>query len=132
MRRLPRLIATLVLATGCATVDNGAEKATEKTVRVTKNAREVKDCKFLGKLQEEDHLSGSQLSQAVAESRATVYMRNKANAMGANTLLLIPSATNIGGSSQLGEAYACPAEPAAPAASPEDPAKGSAPATVKN
>src|SRR5262245_62066034 len=110
MRRLPRFFATLILAAGCATSDKGVEN-TEKTVRVTKSAREVKDCKFLGKVQEEDHLSGSQLSQAVVESRATVYMRNKASSMGANTLLLIPSAMNIDGSNPLGEAYACPAEP---------------------
>ena len=132
MRRLPRFFATLVFAAGCVSTDHSAEtdKSAEKTIRVTKDSREIKDCKFLGRVQEEDHLGGSQLSQSVAESRATVYMRNKASSMGANTLLLFRSSTNLGGSGELGEAYACPAEPGASPA-PARPAAESDPTAKK-
>jgi hypothetical protein len=38
-------------------------------------------------------------------------MRNKTNAVGRNVILMVRSTTNTGGSSQLGEAYACPVAP---------------------
>jgi hypothetical protein len=111
MRRLPRLIATLALATGCATADKDTVD-----VNVTGDALAVKDCKFLGNIQDDDHSYFGHTNQVVAESRATPYMRNKANALGANTILLLRTVTNIGGAVQLGEAYACPARPATPPA----------------
>ncbi len=111
MRRLPRLIATLALATGCVTADKDTVE-----VRLTREAVAVKNCKFLGNVQDDDHSYAGHSNQVVGESRTTAYMRNKANALGANTILLLRPVTNIGGATQLGEAYACPAEPVAPPA----------------
>jgi hypothetical protein len=111
MRRPPRLIATLALATGCVTADKDTV-----VVSVTRDALALKDCKFLGNLQGDDQLNGDPVGKATAENKpplsATAYMRNKAIAMGANTILLVRGTAS--GSNDFGEAYACPAAPSAP------------------
>jgi len=117
MRRLPRLFATLALVTGCATTaQNDAAN-----IRVTRNDLEVKDCKFLGHVQGDDQLNGGPVGRATAENdravNTTVYMRNKASAMGANTILLVSSAVSSSRGDQYGEAYSCVATPTAASAS---------------
>jgi len=87
-------------------------------VRITSNPEAVHGCKFLGQVNGSDHLNGGQFGQAAAEESATNEMKNQTNAMGGNIILLTRSTTNTGGSSQLGEAYACPTTPAQPTPTP--------------
>lgn len=103
------LLALISLA--CATAQGNAAK-----VRLTSNPDAVRECNFLGNVQGSDHLWGGTAGQGIAENNATVYMKNKTNAMGGDTILLARSTTNTSGSTQLGEASDCSAQPAAPAA----------------
>ena len=100
MRRLGRL--SLLLTIGCVSAQGNAAK-----IRITSNQFAVKDCKFLGQVEGDDHWNGGSLGQGIAENNATVYMRNQANALGADTVLMVRSSTNTSGSNQLGEAYRC-------------------------
>lgn len=97
------LIISAAAALGCETAQGNAAK-----VRITANPEAVRGCHFLGNVEGDDHWNGGTLGQGIAENNATVYMRNKANALGANVILMTRSATNSSGSNQLGEAYACP------------------------
>ena len=116
MRRLLRGPAILILAVGCATAEGNAAK-----VRITSNQFAVKDCRFIGNVEGDEHGWGGTMGQGIAENNATVYMRNRANAMGADTILMVRSATNTSGSNQLGEAYDCSSKPSPPAAASPGP-----------
>jgi hypothetical protein len=86
-------------------------------VRVTSNPESVRGCKPLGNVKGSDHWNGGTMGQGFAEESATNELRNNTAAMGGNTVLMVRSTTNTSGSTQLGEAYSCPAEPA-PAVTP--------------
>ncbi len=96
-----------ILTAGCTVAAQG----NAARIRITSNPEAVRGCKFLGNVEGDDHVNGGQFGQAAAENNATVYMRNKANALGGNVILMVRSSTNTGGSNQLGEAYACPDAP---------------------
>ena len=108
MKRSAWAAAVVLALSGCVTTTATGDAA---KVRITSNSEAVHGCKFLGNVRGDDHLNGGQFGQAAAEESATNEMRNRTHAMGGNVILLVRSTTNTGGSSQLGEAYACPAEP---------------------
>lgn len=97
-------IVALVFACGCVSLSTGGA-----AVRITANPDVVKDCKFVGQVSGSDHMWGGTAAQGIAEQNATAELQNKAADMGANTVFLARSSTGFSGSSQLGEAYVCPA-----------------------
>lgn len=108
----PKLFSILLsglslLSAGCATQLNAKGAA----VRVTSNPEVVRGCKYLGRVSGSDHMHGGVL-QGTAEKSADAEMRNGAAWIGANTIFLVRGSTGWGGSSQMGEAYSCPAAPA--------------------
>lgn len=103
------LTLSVLCLMGCVTTTATGDAA---KVRITSNPEAAHGCKFLGNVTGSDHLNGGQFGQAAAEESATNEMKNRTHAMGGDTILLTRATTNTGGSSQLGEAYACQAVPA--------------------
>jgi hypothetical protein len=77
------------------------------TVRLTTNPDVVKGCQYVGEVQGTDRMWGGMAGQGVAEDNAETRLRNKAAAMGADTVFLNISSTTTSGSKQKGEAYRC-------------------------
>jgi hypothetical protein len=77
------------------------------TVRLTTNPDLVKGCQYVGEVQGTDRMWGGLAGQGVAEDNAETRLRNKAAAMGADTVFLNISSTTTSGSKQKGEAYRC-------------------------
>jgi hypothetical protein len=96
--------AVVVAVTACtrATLTPQAE-----AVRVTSNGEAVRGCRRLGDVEGGDHLNGT----AKSPENARRYLKRNADRMGANTVLLTTTHTDGGGTTMLGEAYACPTTP---------------------
>ena len=99
-------ILLMVLVTGCASLTPAGEN-----VRITSNPDVVRGCKYIGRVEGNDHLNGGSMGQGAAEKNATIRLQNSAAEMGANTVFLARSSTGFSGSNQLGEAYSCSADP---------------------
>jgi len=106
MKRIARTLLLLPLV-ACATTKLKPEAA---SVRITANPETVRGCKFLQNVSGSDHWNGG-LAQGTAEESAIAEMKNATQWIGGNVILMVSSNTGWGGSSQRGEAYACPARP---------------------
>jgi hypothetical protein len=84
------------------------------TIRLTTESSAVTGCTALGSVEGSDLKNRGMLYQGVAENNATSQMRENADKLGANTILVVKSLTDNSGSTQVGEAYRCPASPATP------------------
>lgn len=99
--RLIAIVAVLSLSACASLTPKGA------TVRLTTNPDVVKGCQYLGEVRGTDRMWGGLAGQGVAEDNAETRLRNKAAAMGADTVFLNISSTTTSGSKQKGEAYRC-------------------------
>lgn len=111
MKKMPAVLSVMIaiLCAGCVVVRLTPEA---EKVRVTSNPDAVHGCSLVGNVAGSDIMNGGQFGQMAAEENANRTLRNRAAEMGANTVLMITSTTNTGGSRQRGEAYACPVAPA--------------------
>lgn len=98
---LTLVLATLVFA-GCVSLTPEGAK-----VRVTSNQEAVRNCTLIGEVKGAEHLWGGSMGQGIAEDHAMTELKNRAAAMGADTVLMVTSSTNTSGSVQRGEAYRC-------------------------
>jgi hypothetical protein len=78
-----------------------------EAVRVTSSGEAVRGCRRLGDVEGGDHLNGT----AKSPENARRFLKRNADRMGANTVLLTTTHTDGGGTTMLGEAYACPTTP---------------------
>jgi uncharacterized protein YbjQ (UPF0145 family) len=102
------LISVLALsANSCVTTTLTPEGA---RVRVTSNPEAVHGCTLVGEVKGADHMNGGLLGQGAAQETAMRELKNRAAAMGADTVLMVTSTTNTSGSVQLGEGYRCTAK----------------------
>lgn len=108
-RRLVALVLVL-LCVGCTSLTPAGSR-----VRVTSNNEAVHGCTLLGEVKGADHMWGGVAGQGIAENNAWNELKNRAAAMGADTVLMVTSSTGFSGSRQIGEAYRCGAS--------EDPSK---------
>lgn len=106
MRQLALLVVLLALAS-CVTTTLTPDGA---KVRVTSNPEAVHGCTLVGEVKGADHLNGGLLGQGAAQETAMRELKNRAAAMGADTVLMVTSTTNTSGSVQLGEGYRCVAK----------------------
>jgi uncharacterized protein YbjQ (UPF0145 family) len=104
MRTIACSTLLLTLLTACTTLSPAAEH-----VRVTANPEAVHGCALLGEVKGADRMWGGAFGQGVAESNAWNELKNRAAAMGADTVLMVTSSTGFSGSRQIGEAYRCAA-----------------------
>jgi hypothetical protein len=96
----------LLAGLGCSTHSS--------TIRLTTESSAVAGCTALGSVEGSDLKNRGMLYQGVAANNATVQMREDADKLGANTILVVKSLTDNSGSTQVGEAYRCPETPVAP------------------
>jgi hypothetical protein len=109
MRHISRLCSIGVgLVTGFACSTHSS------TIRLTSESSAVAGCTALGSVEGSDLKNRGMLYQGVAQNNATSQMRENADKLGANTILVVKSLTDNSGSTQVGEAYSCPEVPAAP------------------
>ena len=92
-----------LLAIGCATLTAAGQK-----VRVTANSEVVRGCRYIGEVKGSERFFGGLSGQGIAEDNAVIRLKNRAAEMGGNVVLMTTATTNTSGSSQRGEAYACP------------------------
>ena len=113
MRHLGRLVllATLVtctalLAPSCATVQ---QAPAVPEVSITTKPEDVRGCTFVGDLKGAYQWSAGleQGSGTAAERDAIREVKQRATAMGADTVLLVASMTGSSGSALRGDAYRC-------------------------
>lgn len=97
MRKTVVLLALLISACSSALTPAGAK------VRVTSNSESLAPCKLIGPVVGEDNINPF---DDVREENAITRMKNAAAAMGANTVLVVTTASK--GTRQHGEAYSCP------------------------
>jgi len=95
-----------LLLASCVTTTLTPEGA---KVRVTTNQEAVHGCVLIGEVKGADHMNGGTMGQGAAQETAMRELKNRAAAMGADTVLMITSTTNTSGSVQLGEGYRCAA-----------------------
>ena len=101
MKRLPTVLFAVVLV-GCVSLSPEGEK-----VRVTSNSEAVRNCTLLGEVKGAEHMWGGFAGQGIAEDNAYKELKNRAAAMGGDTVLMVTSSTGFSGSVQRGEAYRC-------------------------
>jgi hypothetical protein len=103
MRTGPIVVFALVLAfASCTSLTPAGER-----VRVTSNADVVRGCTLLGEVKGADRMWGGYAGQGIAENNAWNELKNRAAAMGADTVFLTTSSTGFSGARAIGEAYRC-------------------------
>jgi uncharacterized protein YbjQ (UPF0145 family) len=105
MRKAIALFA--ILSAACVTTALTPEGA---KVRVTSNPEAVHGCTLVGEVKGADHMNGGMMGQGAAQETAMRELKNRAAAMGADTVLMVTSTTNTSSSVQLGEGYRCTAK----------------------
>lgn len=89
--------------TACSAIPlDGSEK-----VRMTTNNSVVNQCRYIGMVEGVERGYGGALGQGLAEDNARILLRNEAVLLGADTIFISTSSTNVGGSLIAGEAYRC-------------------------
>jgi uncharacterized protein YbjQ (UPF0145 family) len=107
MKKETVVAISLLVLTSCVTTTLTPEGA---KVRVTSNQEAVHGCVLIGEVKGADHMNGGTMGQGAAQETAMRELKNRAAAMGADTVLMITSTTNTSGSVQLGEGYRCTAK----------------------
>jgi len=97
-------VTLMLFATSCVSMTPEGAK-----VRVTANPEAVHGCTLIGEVKGAEHMWGGVAGQGIAEDHAMTELKNRAAAMGADTVLMVTSSTNTSGSVQRGEAYRCSA-----------------------
>jgi hypothetical protein len=113
MRHLARLVmlatlvtCTVLLALSCATITPAPAVS---QVSITTKPEDVRGCTFVGDLKGAYQWSAGleQGAGTAAESDAIREVKQRATAMGADTVLLVASTTGNSGSALRGDAYRC-------------------------
>jgi hypothetical protein len=86
----------------CVSLTPAGEK-----VRITANPDVVRNCTLIGEVKGADHMNGGLMGQGIAENHAVIELKNRAAAMGADTVMMVTGSTGFSGSVQRGEAYRC-------------------------
>lgn len=94
------LLAICLVFVSCVTVTPQGAK-----VRITANPEAIRTCTLLGEVRGETMWGG--MIGGTAEEHAVNELKNRAAAMGANTVLMVTSSAGFTGSVQRGEAYRC-------------------------
>lgn len=104
MKVVSSILIMILSLTACSTVNLSAEGS---QVRLTSNSDVIRNCRYLGQVQGTDHMNGGLAGQGAAEENAMRKVRNRAAAMGADTIHLITHTTGFSGAAVRGEAYKC-------------------------
>jgi len=96
------VVFALSLLVSCTSLTPAGQR-----VRVTSNADATRGCVLLGEVKGADRMWGGYAGQGIAENNAWNELKNRAAAMGADTVLLVTSSTGFSSSRAIGEAYRC-------------------------
>lgn len=95
-------IFAAIFSSGCATTLSNKGSL----VRVTSQAEEVKDCKYLGQVTSSSSWGGF-AATGLGFENAMNELKNKAAEMGGNVLLTQVISNTMGGTRMIGDAYYC-------------------------